>query len=978
MGFNPVKFVKKTIKKTVSTIKNVVKTAVNVVQKAVSWLQPSFPTFPESSFGESPMDSYEKGLLINKQSNDANIPVVYGERLLGGTRVFVSTGGSSNKYLYFALVLSEGEINSVEQIYVNDRLISWDGALTHGTVRSTSSGVKNYYVFGTYGNFSLLKAQCFMGKDDQVASSLLSEASGWNSSHRLRGVAYIAFRCQYRNGYWEEGIPRIKVKIKGKKVKTYNSSLVEQTASYQTNPSWCILDYLTNERYGKGLATTDIDLQSFYDASVVCETQVTPYSGGSDINIFDTNYALDTGRKIIENLREMIKGCRGYLPFTQGKYKLIIETTGTGSITLTEDNILDGYVLSSPDKNSRYNRVIVSFINKNKDFQADQIEWPPRDDSGLPSAEQFANMKTEDGNVLLEFKTDFPSITSVYQAQEMAEIILRRSREALALQVTADLTAYDLAIGDIVNITHASLGFSAKPFRVLAMTFNEDYTVSLNLVEHQNTHYTWASKDEEEAEPTTNLPDPFESTIDLTEVSGLMTLSDTIVEYNDGVIITKLLIDLLPLNQSFTIDPETLLPADPPDSFYDYFEVEISEDGINFSLVGRGDQTRFEVLNVKDDVTYTVRVRYVNTVGELSEYLTQTHLVVGQSAPPSNVENFSINVVGDQAVLSWDAVTDLDLAYYVIKHSPNTTGATWINSKNVINKIARPATTATVPFQTGTYLIKAEDKRANQSIKETLIVSNISSVNYVTETTINEHTVFSGTKSNVEVVVKDSVNHIGLTATGTLGVPTSSVPSSGTYDFANTISLPAKFKTKFDSTVVQTIENVAEYIDTGRPDDTTLIDSGTPDPFDGRTAQNCNTTLQIATSDDNVTFSSFQNFTTGEFEGRYFKFRALLTSADQDSRTLVNTLSVTASLPERTESGADISSGTGGKTITFNNAFRLNPAITISGQNMATGDFFTITSKSTSAFTVEFFNSSGTSKNVEFDFQAKGVGQVIP
>jgi len=974
----PFGFVKKIVSTAVSTVKNVVKSAVNVVQKAVSWLQPSFPTFPDSSFGDSPMDSYEKGLLINKQSNDANIPVVYGERLLGGTRVFVSTGGSSNKYLYFALVLSEGEINSVEQIYVNDRLISWDGALTHGTVRSTSSGIKNYYVFGTYGSFSLLKAQCFMGKDDQVASSLLSEASGWNSSHRLRGISYIAFRCQYRNGYWEEGIPRIKVKIKGKKVKTYNSSLVEQTASYQTNPSWCILDYLTNERYGKGLATTDIDLQSFYDASVVCETQVTPYSGGSDINIFDTNYALDTGRKIIENLREMIKGCRGYLPFTQGKYKLIIETTGTGSITLTEDNILDGYVLSSPDKNSRYNRVIVSFINKNKDFQADQIEWPPRDDSGLPSAEQFANMKTEDGNVLLEFKTDFPSITSVYQAQEMAEIILRRSREALALQVTTDLTAYDLAIGDIVNITHASLGFSAKPFRVLAMTFNEDYTVSLNLVEHQNTHYTWASKDEEEAEPTTNLPDPFESTIDLTEVSGLMTLSDTIVEYNDGVIITKLLIDLLPLNQSFTIDPETGLPTDPPDSFYDYFEVEISEDGISFSLVGRGDQTRFEVLNVKDDVTYTVRVRYVNTVGELSEYLTQTHLVVGQSASPSNVQNFSINVVGDQAVLSWDAVTDLDLAYYVIKHSSSTTGATWINSKNIINKIARPATTATVPFQTGTYLIKAEDKRGNQSIKETLIVSNISSVNYVFETTINEHTAFSGTKSNIEVVVKDSVNHIGLTATGTLGDPNSSVPSSGTYDFANTITLPAKFKTKFDSTVVQTIENVAEYIDTGRPDSSTLIDDGTPDPFDGRTAQNSNTTLQISTSDDNVTFSAYQNFTTGEFEGRYFKFRALLTSADQDSRTLVNTLSVTASLPERTESGADISSGTGGKTITFNNAFRLNPAITISGQNMATGDYFTITSKSTSAFTIEFFDSSNISVNRTFDYQAKGVGQVIP
>ena len=968
----PFKRVKKTVKKAIKFTKKIIKTAVNVVQKAVSWITPSFPTFPDSSFGDSPMDSYEQGILLNKQSNDASIPVIYGERMVGGTRVFLETSGADNTYLYMALVLCEGEINSIEQIYVDDKLVSWASSLSDGTEIEVSSSDSNFYKSST----SHIRVQPFFGTDSQTTSSLLSTLSSWGSNHRLRGICYLALRFKWNQDIFG-GIPQVKVKLRGKKIVTLNSSLVESSETYSTNPAFCILDYLRNTRYGKGLATTDIDLQSFYDASVVCETQVTPYSGGSNINIFDTNYALDTGRKVMENLRELVKGCRGYLPYTQGKYKLIIETTGSASITLTEDNIIGGYVLSSPEKNSKYNRVIVSFINPDRNFQVDQAQFPPINDSGLISEDQHANMKSVDGGVLLEGRFEFPTLTSPYQAEEMAEIILRRSRESLALQITADFNAYDLAIGDIVGITHASLGFSAKNFRVLAITFNEDYTISLNLVEHQDSHYTFASKIQVSSTPTTTLPDPF-AVRTLSEITGFLNVSDTIVEYNDGVIITKLLIDVLPLDQSFTIDPETGLPAEPPDAFYDFFEVEISEDGITFVQVGSGDQSRFEVLNVKDDVTYTVRVRYVNTAGIRSDYISTTHTVVGQSAPPSNVQNFSINVVGDQAVLSWDAVTDLDLAYYVIKHSPNTTGATWINSKNVINKIARPATTATVPFQTGTYLIKAEDKRGNQSIIETLIVSNISTVNYVFESTINEHTAFSGSKSNVEVVVKDSVNHIGLTATGTLGVSTSSVPSSGTYDFANTISLPAKFKSKFDSTVVQTIENVAEYIDTGRPDSTTLIDSGTPDPFDGRTAQNSNTTLQIATSDDNVTFSSFQNFTTGEFEGRYFKFRALLTSADQDSRTLVNTLSVTASLPERTESGADISSGTGGKTITFNNAFRLNPAITISGQNMATGDFFTITSKSTSAFTIEFFNSSGTSIDRTFDFQAKGVGQVIP
>ena len=34
---------------------------------------------------------------------------------------------------------------------------------------------------------------------------------------------------------------------------------------------------------------------------------------------------------------------RGYLPYAGGKYKLVIETTGSASITLTEDDIIGGY-----------------------------------------------------------------------------------------------------------------------------------------------------------------------------------------------------------------------------------------------------------------------------------------------------------------------------------------------------------------------------------------------------------------------------------------------------------------------------------------------------------------------------------------------------------------------------------------------------------------------------------------------------------
>ena len=431
----------------------------------LAWaLRPKVPEIED--FGTNEFDDFERGILLNKQSNDANIPVIYGERLVGGTRVFMETSGTDNTYLYMAIVMSEGEINSIEEVRVDDKVVTFASSLSDGTEVEVGSGDGNFYK----DSESLIRIQPFFGTDSQSASSLLSTLSSWGSNHRLRGICYLALRFKWNQDAFT-GIPKVQAKIKGKKVVTLASNLSEQTASFSTNPAFCILDYLRNERYGKGIATSEIDLQSFYDASQVCVTQVTPYSSASDINIFDTNTVLDTSQKIIDNVRELLKGCRGYLPYTSGKYKLIIETTGSASITLTEDDMIGGYNLSIPTKNERYNRVIVGFVNPDRNFQVDEVQFPPIDDSGLASADQHSTMKTADGGFLLEGRFTFKTLTSPYQAEEMAEVILRRSREAITLGLNVSFDAYDLAIGDIVNITHSSLGFSAKEFRVMCLTY---------------------------------------------------------------------------------------------------------------------------------------------------------------------------------------------------------------------------------------------------------------------------------------------------------------------------------------------------------------------------------------------------------------------------------------------------------------------------------------------------------------------------
>jgi len=951
-------------KKIVRGVKKVAKSVIKVVSNIISWIAPP-PDNPD--FGEGDLDNFETGVLLNKQTNDANIPVIYGERLVGGTRVFLdSGGGNSNQYLYMAIVMAEGEINSIEEILIDDKTVTWASGLSDGTEVEVNSSDSNFYKADpnveNSSAESLIRVEPHFGTDGQSASGILSALSNWGSNHKLSGICYLALRFKWNQDAFSS-IPKVQAIIKGRKVKTYNSSLVEQSPSFQTNPAWCLLDYLTNERYGKALTISNIDLQSFYDASVICATQVTPYSGGSNISIFDTNAVLDTSKKIIENVRELVKGCRGYLPYSSGKYKLVIETTGTSSITLTEDDIIGGYSLSSPNKNDRYNRCIVSFINPDRNYQVDEVQFPPIDDSGLPSADQHTTMKNADGGILLEGRFDFKSITSPYQAEEMAEIILRRSRESLTLSINVSFDAYDLAVGDIVGITHSSLGFSSKNFRVLEVTFNEDFTIGLGLVEHQDSHYTWATKTQVSSTPTTNLPNPF--TI---QPPASVTLSDQLVQYNDGTVIVALDVSI----------------GASVDSFVNYYQVEykLSTDS-DFIIYAQGSGLNHRVLNVIDQSTYDVRVKAVNSLGVSSTYVSAQRTIVGAIAPPSDVEDFSCNIVGTNAHLTWTAITDLDLAYYQIRYAKETDGtADWQNSVNLVTKVSRPATSISVPARAGTYLIKAVDKLGNFSSNATSIISNVTDViNHNAVATQSEHPSFSGTFTDTlltDGAIELDSSELFDSASGDFddettrvfdsGVSNADFISSGNYLFADVIDVGAKHTCRITASLTQTSDNPDDLFDNR----TGLFDSAKSN-FDGDTPANCDAHLEISTSDDNTTYTSFSNFVIGNYTARFFKFRVVLTSTDGASTPRVSEVTVTVDMPDRIFSGNDITSGAGTKTVTFTNPYKsVNYAVGITGEDMATGDFFTVSNKTINGFDVLFKNSGGTNISRTFDFIAKG------
>jgi len=937
-----------------------------VITTAISYLISPKPKAPRQSSQDE-----AKGVTVSKDSNNNAIPIVYGKRQVGLTRVFVESSGTANEYLYVAGVLSEGGgggITAIDEVYVDDKLVTWSGSLTDGTVRTVNSSDTNFYK-----GESLISIQPFFGLDNQSASSLLDETTNWTSDHKLSGLAYVALRFKWNQDAFN-GLPEVRVTLRGKKIydprldttKGGSGSHRQDTAStwaYSANSSLILLDYLRNTRYGKGLPNDSFETNydSFKTSANTCDTQVTPYSGASTINLFETNAVLDSEKKVLENVRELLVPMRAIFNYTQGKYKIIIEGSGASQLLLTKDNVVSEVKLQGESKSEKYNRVVGTYTNPDKDYQSDTVSYPPFDDAHLDSADRHATMLTEDNETLLERSFDMLQVTSPYQAEEICENILKRSRNNLKAEVTVTSEGLNLSIGDIVTATYDTAGFSAKPFRVMSLAINSDSTVTLGIEEHQDSFYDYENKLEAPIIADTVLPNPFSVTAPVS-----VTLDDQLIEYSDGVVITAL---------DVTIGASL-------DNFVDYYQVEykLSTD-TDYIIHGQGKGLTQRILNVVDGSLYNVRVKAFNTLGVGSTYTSASRTIIGGIASPADVEDFSCNIIGSDAHLSWTQIADLDLAYYAIRFSTLTSGASWSNSVSLVEKVARPATSITVPARVGSYLIKAVDKSGNLSANETIIATNISTIgNFNAVATQTESPTFSGTLTNT--IVSDGTLRLDSSelfdsATGNFdsgtsffdsGLTSFDLYSSGNYVFASPIDIGAVYTSRVTASITQTSDNLDDLFDarTGNFDDASSS-------FDGDTPANCNAHIEIALSNDNITYTSFRNFVVGDYTARYYKFRVVLTSFDLSSTPVISALSVSIDMPDRIFSGNDLVSGAGTYTVTFTNPFySANYAVGITAQGLATGDFFLLSNKTINGFDLAFKNSSNTGISKTFDYLAKG------
>lgn len=350
---------------------------------------------------------------------------------------------------------------------------------------------------------------------------------------------------------------------------------------------------------------------------------------------------------------------------------------------------------------------------------------------------------------------------------------------------------------------------------------------------------------------------------------------------------------------------------------------------------------------------------------------------------PGDVENFGGNVIGEVMRLTWD-VTPLTVSdYWRIRYSPLTTGATWSNATTLVDRIARPQTTQEVPARSGTYLIKAFDNHGQESAGAKSVITSVpDALDYNVVETASEHPAFDGTKSDVVATSSglllagnDDVSEwTDISDIDNIAYGESGFKSSGTYTFEDYLDLSECYSSRITASIKSVGLNVTDTV-------TQWSNVGSVEDVSQNTTAQHSVRLEVRTTDDDPSGSpswgEWEPLVVGYYKARAFEFRAQLSTDDAGSTPLVEELSVTVDMPDRDNSGKDLTSLTGGVlSVSFAYSFKAVKAIDVTVKDMASGERPIITNESATGFDIEVLDSGGGRVARNFNYIAKGYGRI--
>jgi hypothetical protein len=677
---------------------------------------------PKPSFNSGASRGYQ----INSRGSALDHQIIYGKVRVGGAVVYDEATGNNNKFLHRIIAVAGHEIESFDEIYINDEVATID---VDGNVTSPSQ----------YNG--KVRINTHLGSPDQAADAdLVAESAKWTAQHRLRGIAYMYVRLQFDADAFPNGVPTFTATVKGKKV--YNPDT--DTTAWSDNPALCLRDYLTSS-YGLAELSANIDDDLVNAAVTVCNQTNTD----AGTTRYTTNGAFTTDLTPYDVINNLLTSMSGTLWYAQGKWRMKPGYWTAPVLDLNEDDLRSS--ISVATRHSRRD----NFNVVKGTFRGEESNWQTTD---YPQVDNAAFLAADNGQESVA-DVDLPFTDNSIEARRIARIALESNRQQLTVTASFGIKTMQVQVGDNVRLTNTRFGWDNKEFQVLAWNFGLtdglDLQVELTLRETAESVFDEVDDGVVYERDNTLLESPFS-----VPSVGLSAVARTQV-------IREKLTNII-----------TLTVSSGASERIDYVEAEFKlSSQSDWISLGTGQIGDFKAVDLEDG-DYDFRGRAINTFGVKGEWEFLFNVnASGLLEPPSDVENLVAEVNGAVITLDWDAVPDLDLSFYRIRYSPTLSGATWANALTYVDKVSRPASSVSVPARSGTYLVRAYDKSGIGSINYTSVVVPPADIEPLANTlSLTDSTTFTGTKTNTTVVG----NELRLSSYDP-------APSSGEYFFSNYI-----------------------------------------------------------------------------------------------------------------------------------------------------------------------------------------------
>ncbi|MFM1991285.1 MAG: hypothetical protein RJA99_4242 [Pseudomonadota bacterium] len=372
----------------------------------------------------------------------------------------------------------------------------------------------------------LARVRTYLGAVPQTAdATLISDSGGeWTSACRLDGQTYAIVTLEWDETTAANGIPTVYALMRGARVFDPRTS----TTAWSDNWALCIRDYLKS---ASSCTDSEIDDTAIIASANIADQLVTVDTGS--LKRYTINGPVESTTDPVEVLQDMALAGGGTITWSAGKFVVLAGAYRTPvSITLSDADLAGGYQYQGEiSREDRFNTVLGIF----RDARAvggvalyTRTDYTPYESSAYIA---------EDNGERIERRIDLPYVTDYRAANRIAKQIMRRARQGARITAAWKLKALPLQVGNVVTVTLARMGLSAKPFEVVSWRHQFPGSVELVLQETDATCYDdWSYTEVAFLDPAPNtlLPSPTDVASPVLAVTCTATAPATIKVLGDG------------------------------------------------------------------------------------------------------------------------------------------------------------------------------------------------------------------------------------------------------------------------------------------------------------------------------------------------------------------------------------------------------------------------------------------------------------